>query len=117
MKHIIERMKQILEAKQQWSKIPPLVILDDDIFFHDLIEKITEDDRQVVHDHNYFFGSALQHHKHPDAKKYHAMSQRSKTTYRKFFERRLKLSQKHKLRDKEIFETYQKLVSVASLGG
>jgi hypothetical protein len=45
------------------------------------------------------------------------MSQRSKTTYRKFFERRLKLSQKHKLRDKEIFETYQKLVSVASLGG
>jgi hypothetical protein len=113
MKHIIERMKQILETEQGWSKILPLVIHDEIIFS----ELTAEDDRQVVHDHNYFFGSALQHHKHPDAKKYHAMSQRSKTVYRKYFERHLKPSQKHKLRDKEIFETYQKLVNAASLGG
>jgi hypothetical protein len=116
MKHIVERMKQILEAERQRPKILPLVFIDDK-FFSDLIERTAEDDRQVVHDHNYFFGSALQHHKHPDAKKYHAMSQRSKTTYRKFFERHLKPSQKHKFRDNEIFKTYQKLVNAASLGG
>jgi hypothetical protein len=73
--------------------------------------------RQDVHDDNYFFGSALQHHKHVDAKKYHEMGQRNKTAYRERFTRRVKSSPpKYKTLDNEVLKTYHALNVAASLG-
>jgi hypothetical protein len=76
--------------------------------------------QQDVYDDNYFFGSALQHHKHVDAKKYHEMGQRNKTAYRERFTRRMKSAHPHTAKYKalgnEVLKTYHALNVAASLG-
>ena len=72
--------------------------------------------RQDVHNDNYFFGSALQHCKHGDAKRYHEMGQRNKTAYRDQFIRRFNSPHPHKGKNLEVIKTFHALNVAASLG-
>mgnify|MGYP007037378230 CR=1 FL=1 len=72
--------------------------------------------QQDVHNDNYFFGSALQHCKHGDAKRYHEMGQRNKTAYRDQFIRRFNSPHPHKGKNLEVIKTFHALNVAASLG-
>lgn len=73
-------------------------------------------DRDPTHEDNYWFGSALHHHKHPDARKYHKLGQTQKTRYREQFERRAKSTHPHMKKYGEIWRSYCAMAVAARLG-
>jgi hypothetical protein len=104
---ILAKMERAATLMSRW----PSIRIDDVKRFYII------DDYQ---DQNYFFGSALQHCKHGDAKKYHEMGQRNKTAYRDQFIRRFNSPHPHmakyKGKNSEVIKTYHALNVAASLG-
>jgi hypothetical protein len=107
------------EMNKVWTRLisPPPGSLLTTIIHDDWWIDPMEVTRRIMQNDNYFFGSALQHHKHPDAKMYHGMSQRGKTRFRTEFEKRGRSKHPHMAKHAEVWKTYQALIIAASLGG
>lgn len=73
-------------------------------------------DHTAMHDRNYFLGSALHEHKHPDAKRYHQLSQARKTKYREKFATWAASKNPHMKKHAQVWPTYLALVVASELG-
>jgi hypothetical protein len=113
----MEILAKCQEANGVWTRLTfPLGSLLTTVI-HDEWWVMEESTKMDQHNDNYFFGSALQHHKHPDAKMYHGMSQRGKTRFRTEFEKRGRSRHPHMAKHAEVWKTYHALQIAASLGG
>lgn len=76
-----------------------------------------EEQLREIHQANYFLGSALHEHKHPDAKKYHNLSQPQKTAYRTKFRTWAESPHPHMKKHAAVWKTFTVLQVAANLGG
>lgn len=93
-----------------WGKVIACYI--DDVS----VERRFKVEHTAMHDKNYFLGSALHEHKHPDAKRYHQLSQARKTRYRAKFEEWAKNKNPNVKKCAEVWRTFIALSVAAMLG-
>ena len=75
-----------------------------------------EEQLREIHQYNYLLGSALHEHKHPDAKKYHNLSQPQKTAYREKFRTWAESPSPHMKKHAAVWKTFTVLQVAANLG-